>query len=68
MHNFLMEALADGSNPPMLCNMWHIYVFALSQTLATLLELILASRGKSKPISLLEDTVRLDKAHSICSV
>ncbi|KAF8556762.1 hypothetical protein OG21DRAFT_553100 [Imleria badia] len=43
-HNFLIEALANGSNPPTLCNMWPVYVFAFSQTLATLLELTLASR------------------------
>lgn len=46
MHNFLIERLADGSNPPILCNVWYAYVLTLSQTFATLLEFILAVRGK----------------------
>ncbi|KAH0833977.1 hypothetical protein J3R83DRAFT_11195, partial [Lanmaoa asiatica] len=44
MHNLLIEPLANGSNPPMLCSMWHAYILAFTQTLATLLEFILASR------------------------
>jgi hypothetical protein len=47
MHNFLIEGLANGNNPPKLCDMWPAYVVAFSQALGTLLELILASRGKS---------------------
>ena len=54
MHNCLMEQLANGSNPPMLCDMWCAYVIAFTQSIATLLELILASRGKSKEISLFQ--------------
>jgi hypothetical protein len=44
MHNFLIEGLANGNNPPKLCDMWPAYVVAFSQALGTLLELILASR------------------------
>ena len=49
-----MEQLANGSNPPMLCDMWCVYILAFTQSLGTLLELLLASRGKSKETTLLQ--------------
>lgn len=52
----------------MLCRSWHAYIVAFTQSLQTLLEIILAFRGKSKVISPLEDAVRLDKAHSVCPI
>ena len=53
----------------MLCSIWYIYVFTLSQTLATLLELILAFRGKLTAIPLLRiHSVGHDPLHSICFV
>ncbi|KAF8130284.1 hypothetical protein EV363DRAFT_245229 [Boletus edulis] len=48
-HNVFIKQLADGSNPPIHCTMWFIYSFGFSQVLATLLELILATRGRCFP-------------------
>ncbi|KAI9571815.1 hypothetical protein HD554DRAFT_1724837 [Boletus coccyginus] len=67
-HNCLIGIFADGSNPPRLCNIWFVYVVVFSQTLESLLEFTLASRGKSRVISPLEDSVRLDKIYSVCSI
>lgn len=46
-----MEQLGNGSNPPLLCDMWCAYTIVFTQSLATSLELILAVRGKSRMIS-----------------
>ncbi|KAG6374057.1 hypothetical protein JVT61DRAFT_4697 [Boletus reticuloceps] len=43
-HNVFIKQLADGSNPPIHCTIWFIYSLGFSQVLATLLELILATR------------------------
>lgn len=45
-----MEELGNGSNPTMLCDIWRVYIIAFAQSLATSLELILASRSKLKEI------------------
>lgn len=50
IHNCLMERLANGNNPPMLCDAWYAYIMAFTQSLATSLEFILATRGKSKDL------------------
>ena len=68
MHNLFIEQLSNGSNPSMLCSVWYIYVLTLSQTLATLLELILASRGKLDVISVRGSCSVCDKAHSVRSI
>ncbi|KAI9571814.1 hypothetical protein HD554DRAFT_2299719 [Boletus coccyginus] len=67
-HNSLIGTLADGSNPPRLCDIRFFYVATSSQAFESSLEFILASRGKSKMISPLEDAVRLDKVCSVCSI
>jgi len=53
--------LADGSNPPIHCTIWSIYALGFSQVLATLLEIILATRGTFKVSSPLDDTDQLNE-------
>ncbi|KAG6374060.1 hypothetical protein JVT61DRAFT_4701 [Boletus reticuloceps] len=43
-HNILVESLANGSNPPILCRLWIAYIIAFTQSIQTTLELVLASR------------------------
>lgn len=47
MHNWWMNQLSNGSNPPVPCDVWRIHILILAQTIGTPLELIVASRGKS---------------------
>lgn len=47
MQIFVIRHLETGSDPPILCRMWYFHNLSLSLILSTLLEFILASRGKS---------------------